>query len=290
MLPTAHVIASPRPLSSSPRAPLGQLTHGQRSPCDFFGKSPKIEPRPSLSALAATRTPQGTLIPRSKLGSSTPGELSDGTVASSASGIGISSDNASPADLLGALGAVSLAAHASKRATVFVPEKDRYSVGGTALEGYEGFGGGRSSTGAPPPPGRSSTASVTSLVPASTRALMLEERLKEFEAKNRALIDANAKLRRMPQMTINAPAPPRAEVAAPSVRHPCFGKLVADLGHKQSARLQPQRVPPVSHIPLFLTPPLVWVSQSTSPRPARLSTRCPSGPSSAHATRVGSTR
>ena len=77
---------------------------------------------------------------------------------------------------------------------------------------------------------------------------MLEERVKEIEAKNRNLSEQNAQMRRhemQMQMRIAESArAPHAEAAtqAGGGRHPCFGRLVADLGHKQSKSKSDARV------------------------------------------------
>lgn len=220
-----HAVAQ---ASTTPRRPLGLLTNtpaksvgkllaGSRTP-QCFSRPPHLSP--NLAALCSR--------PRAP---STPGGLSDLTPGSTASGLDISDDTDAPLDFLGVAGAIGNCANAG-RSALYIPEADRYSVGGTAFGGYEGFSAPAARTKKP-----AVRDSITSLVPASTRALMLEERLRELEVKNRALEDANSQLRqRQHAATLAPPAPLMVESAtqATTERHPMFGRLVADLGHKKS--------------------------------------------------------
>ena len=142
--------------------------------------------------------------------------------------------------------------------TFKISHDERYSLGGTARDGYECFGS--FAPGAPPPPPpphgfeRTSLAGITespsgldprstssvSLIPASTRALMLEERLKTVEAQCKTLQDQNSTLRRQQQaqhlqLASSATSPLVGSDAGTqtSDRHPAFGRLVADLGEKK---------------------------------------------------------
>ena len=223
----------------SPRAPLGALTNAQhpRTPGSAFAKG-STTPKPSL---LASRTP--VFASRPQLSEnvaalsrprppSTPGGLSDLTPASSStSGLDISEDVDDPADVLGALGAVGQQGvqPSSTRSCLYVPETDRYSVGGTAIGGYEGFAGGGAGLGLR----RSTSTSVNAAMPPSTRLLMLEERVKELEQQKLTLQEENAQLRQL-----QPPAPASCVDSGSQAGegpHPCFGRLVADLGFKKGA-------------------------------------------------------
>ena len=210
----------PSPLNSS-RRPLGILTNTPQN----FSKPLSISASRTPQCFSRSRLDETTAQLSRPRAPSTPGGFSD-LSADDESDRGISDDfdPASP-DIF--------RSNAQKRSTFFVPVEDRYSVGGTALGGYDGF--------VMPAARAKPRDSITALVPATTRALMLEERLKELEQKNRSLEQANAQLRQQQTQTqtqLGVPAPRFAEAGAQAggERHPCFGRLVASLPHKKSAR------------------------------------------------------
>ena len=315
----------PRAPPTPDRAPLSTLANGQQPRSASGAVKPTTttdaEPSPTLglSALMSRTSGEGRL---SDLAPPPPNSVLHVPVlfderdsrTSSVSGIAISEEADEPADLRGVKNGswVSAGSPLSRQYTVFVPEHDRYSVGGTAFGGYEGFGGGgyegfggggggrpslahgggrpsiahggfrrrssqvfpgrRSSiampsAAAPPPPptaqadSSSGGASVNALIPAATRALMLEERVRELEARNyslheqifqlrhEALSERDAKQLKQRLSAAPAPKPPSIEAGsqAGGSHHPCFGRLVADLGFKQiyvaSARTLVNTVP-----------------------------------------------
>ena len=191
-------------------------------------------------------------------------------------------------EAIASLGAVAAQSRIAQRAqSIYVPPSDRYSMGGTALGGYDRFsfstlldaemrpradsfseasvlqksdserqepsnnGIAEPGVHAAPPDGKlspsiaapPSQAVIPDIIPASTRALMLEERLRELEARNQSLMQQNSHLRRQQQKSAAAAAAAATSLdvglstsetsTQTSDRHPAFGRLVADLGHKR---------------------------------------------------------
>ena len=234
-------------MSSSPvrpRTPLGTLTNSPavRPPSASF----KLPSSSSKGMLTCGRTPVAltklsAAAPYSRpKAPSTPGSM-DSTNESEFIGDGIdlcSSPSIEPSPI-GDL--------PKRRGAVHVPHDSRYSVGGTALHGYEGFRScvvdvdvNTACTQAAVPSASASSfaSSATSLIPPSTRALMLEERLKEAEQRCKSLQEQNAALRRH---AAAAQQQHQLSLASSTVeggtqtddRHPAFGRLVADLGFKK---------------------------------------------------------
>lgn len=127
-------------------------------------------------------------------------------------------------------------------------DPERFSVGGTALSGYDSFDASLPSANnicgrmpdVKPPAG-------AGLFPASTRALMLEERLREVEQRCQSLKEQNSALRREAAIVRQEQQQQEAhrttlalttseggtQTNEGSGSHPAFGRLVADLGFKK---------------------------------------------------------
>ena len=82
-------------------------------------------------------------------------------------------------------------------------------------------------------------------LPSTTRALVLEERLRESERRVQELRRANGLLRQQAERPARAAA---ATQTAPQ-RHPCFGELLADLGFKKIYRASARTL--VNSVPIW---------------------------------------
>lgn len=125
----------------------------------------------------------------------------------------------------------------------------RYSKGGTALDSYDRFSVGvfanlhhGSDDNDDHIAGVNESSAV--VLPPATRLLMLEEKLRESERQNQALRRQMSHLRQ-------SLAPPHTVSTSCQTEstHPCFGELLADLGHKRIYRASARQL--VNTVPIW---------------------------------------